>query len=543
MMPNLVVGFDPDAFTTDGRPVFGRRVAGEGFLNAFLRALPSEAEPICFSRSDDDLAAFRKMVQAARGEAGGRLIRFDAASRLQETGTLFWPSPYLCNEAWRRVRISPTGWSIIGITHSLASREILQELATFGLAPVRNFDALVCTSRAALAVVDDVLSAQEDYLRDRLGATRLERPQLPIIPLGVDTSAFAPSAERRERARATIGLKPDQVCIVSVGRINPRTKAHPVPLFVALKRLAAVHPNVTLLVAGWFPDAQTAQAFFAAAGRLCPEVKIYLMQKPGEDEKRLALWAADIFISLADNLQETFGLAPVEAMAAGLPCVVADWDGYRDTVRHGVDGFRVPTYLRAVGSEQPADEAYLNGLLGYEDHVARLALQTVIDIGATVSALDALVSSTTLRSSMGAAARKRAAAHYDWSHVISAYTDLTRELARRRASEARLAPTIHPAHRNPLSIFRFHATSALDDAVLVQACDIHGIDAVDNLCIGDDRSDHLKIIIGCGLEFVSKGERTMSEIVAHALPERQDDVVDAVFMACKFGMLRVVQSE
>ena len=28
-------------------------------------------------------------------------------------------------------------------------------------------------------------------------------------------------------------------------------------------------------------------------------------------------------------------------MAAGLPVVVSDWDGYRDTVRDGVDGFRI----------------------------------------------------------------------------------------------------------------------------------------------------------------------------------------------------------
>jgi len=25
---------------------------------------------------------------------------------------------------------------------------------------------------------------------------------------------------------------------------------------------------------------------------------------------------------------ETFGLTPIEAMAAGLPCLVSDWDGY-----------------------------------------------------------------------------------------------------------------------------------------------------------------------------------------------------------------------
>ena len=53
------------------------------------------------------------------------------------------------------------------------------------------------------------------------------------------------------------------------------------------------------------------------------------------------------FLSLVDNPQETFGLAPVEAMAAGVPVVVSDWDGYRYTVSDGVEGFLIPTLAPA----------------------------------------------------------------------------------------------------------------------------------------------------------------------------------------------------
>ena len=38
----------------------------------------------------------------------------------------------------------------------------------------------------------------------------------------------------------------------------------------------------------------------------------------------------DIFVSLSDNIQETFGLTPLEGMASGLPVVATDWNGYRD---------------------------------------------------------------------------------------------------------------------------------------------------------------------------------------------------------------------
>ena len=64
-------------------------------------------------------------------------------------------------------------------------------------------------------------------------------------------------------------------------------------------------------------------------------------------DTRFSIWSvADIFISFSDNIQETFGLTPVEAMAAGLPSVVTDWDGYRDTVRHGIDQHFVPLHIR-----------------------------------------------------------------------------------------------------------------------------------------------------------------------------------------------------
>ena len=70
-----------------------------------------------------------------------------------------------------------------------------------------------------------------------------------------------------------------------------------------------------------------------AAAELCPDVDVSLLD--GHD---LSLGDSrpccqrHAFLSLVDCLQETFGLTPVEAMASGLPVVVSDWNGYRDTV-------------------------------------------------------------------------------------------------------------------------------------------------------------------------------------------------------------------
>jgi hypothetical protein len=54
--------------------------------------------------------------------------------------------------------------------------------------------------------------------------------------------------------------------------------------------------------------------------------------------------AADFFISPSDNIQETFGLTVLEALASGLPVLASDWDGYKDMVEHEVNGLLVPTH-------------------------------------------------------------------------------------------------------------------------------------------------------------------------------------------------------
>ncbi|HRE90473.1 MAG TPA: glycosyltransferase, partial [Myxococcota bacterium] len=77
-----------------------------------------------------------------------------------------------------------------------------------------------------------------------------------------------------------------------------------------------------------------------------------------EAQKQACMAAADVFVSLADNVQETFGLSVIEAMAAGLPVVVSDWDGYKDTVRDGEDGFRVTTTMPPVGAADHIAAAY-----------------------------------------------------------------------------------------------------------------------------------------------------------------------------------------
>ena len=166
--------------------------------------------------------------------------------------------------------------------------------------------------------------------------------RLPVIPLGVDCDADASgtgtgapgsgSGQGRE-LRDRLGIAADDIVVLFVGRLSFHGKAHPTPMYMAAAHAAErIEDRTThLLLAGQFPNRATEKEFREAATRFCGGARAHFVDGsagPRGPAIRAAMQAADLFVSLSDNVQETFGLTPVEAMAAGLPCVVSDWSGH-----------------------------------------------------------------------------------------------------------------------------------------------------------------------------------------------------------------------
>lgn len=457
------VYFEPDGYDTSRRRLMGRHVAGESFLSAVAR-FASAGELVGVgptARHAEDFAA--RVRDASQGRRAARWIASTNVDALAELGCLFYPGLPPAHWAWVRRRGGQRRFSLCGVTHTTASERAMAALCATLSAPFQTWDAVVCTSRAVHAMVERLLDGYSEFLLERCGGRAIPRPQLPVIPLGVDCQALEPDADARERGRLLrqrIGIAGDTVVALFVGRLSYHGKAHPLPLYLALERARrATGGPLCLLLSGWFANDAIREQFVAGARRYCPSVQLVAVdgRRP---EARVDVWhAADLFVSPSDNVQETFGLAPIEAMAAGLPCVISDWDGYRDGVREGEEGFLVPTWLAPPGSGEALAERQQLGIDDYDRFIGRVSQFSAVEVEPMQRALETLIANPDLRRDMGERARRRARLEYDWPVVIARYEALWSELAARRSADRESAAVAveaapAPLHPDPFDVFR-----------------------------------------------------------------------------------------
>ena len=469
-------GYEPAA----GRPV-GIDVATDEFTKAFIRYAKQD-ELYCVTPSPQGFQTFRQAVGTLGGDAS-RCVAVAAqdAGQLERAGCYFRYDPAILEQAWLRRHDGQRRYSICGITHTSATHRVMDLAGGLVTAPTQSWDALVCASHAIKSAVGTVMEGWADYLGRRFGAPPPACPmQFPVIPLGVDAERFAAitTAAERSRQRAQLGLGDADTAVLFVGRLSHYAKANPLPLLVAMEQAAATQSGkIHLLFFGYFDEPADDAAFREAAQRICDNVQVIFLEH-GDAAFPDGAWAgADNFCSPVDNIQESFGLTPVEAMAASLPVVASDWDGYRDTVRHGVDGFLIPTSMPAAGAGGDLALRHFLGQDGYGEYLAAAAQATAVDVDGLTQALIRLIENPGLRRDMGEAGRRHVADTYDWPHIIRAYEELWAELDRRRAADPESAPRpdggpAHPLRPDPFLMFRDFATVALDtDTVLEMATD------------------------------------------------------------------------
>lgn len=242
----------------------------------------------------------------------------------------------------------------------------------------------------------DAYVAISPALASAYEAAGLPRERLWLIPQGVDVARFVPVADRA-RARGAIGVPADGPLLAFVGSLIERKGVD--VLLTAWDEVQRRRPDARLLLVGRrdFSDDPPAREFLdRQLERIRPDARrrIHFAGEVEDTERWLA--AADAFVF--PSRREGFGTVIVEAMAAGLPCVVAELPGITDFIFAGAEAVVVS------GGDAPG-----------------LAAATL-----------ALLDDPPRAAALGRAARARAVAAFAFDRIAAAYLELYSELVARR---------------------------------------------------------------------------------------------------------------
>lgn len=469
MKDRFALHFVPEAYSAAAPKPMGRHAAGAALMRAVAQ---SELATVgCFAAGAAEAVECERALREHGFKGGVEWVSRGKPQQLERFGSLYHPGPGIERLAWRRLGLGERRYSLCGVTHTIATHAVTSGIANLLVAPLRSWDAVICTSRVVRDSVRQVLERQAEYLRARLGAERFELPQLPLIPLGVHGRDFAFDEAGRSEARRRLGIEDGDVAFLFFGRLSFHAKAHPQQMFSALERAGKDGREVHLILCGWFANEAIEKAFREAAALLCPSVRLVLLDGREAGSQAAAWAAADVFTSLSDNVQESFGLTPLEAMAAGLPCVVSDWNGYRDTVREGVDGYRIATVMPGAGAGLDLAQRYDDGVDSYDQYCGHTSQVVAVDGAQLAQAYERLIKDAGLRRQLGESGRRRAREEFDWRVVFGRYRALWSELDERRRADAVLTPALPqlaPDRLDPFAMFASYPSAQLTPESMVE---------------------------------------------------------------------------
>ena len=203
-----------------------------------------------------------------------------------------------------------------------------------------------------------------------------------VVPLGIDTARFAQADMRRV---AAIRARYDAPLLLFVGRLRYYKGLH-----ILLDALPGVRAE--LLIGGSGPERGRLEA---QAARLGIARRVHFLGDIPDEDLPALYRAADVFVLPAHLRAEALGLAQIEALASGLPCVSTELGtGTSFANLHGRTGLVVP----------PNDPAAL------------------------ADAINTLLADPELRERYGAAGRERAAELFSQTRMLDAVEEVYRDV-------------------------------------------------------------------------------------------------------------------
>lgn len=226
---------------------------------------------------------------------------------------------------------------------------------------------------------------------------------IALCPFSIDSNYFRFDKNRRELTRKELGVKEGEKLVLYAGRLSQQKNA--ILLSQLFAQMIKEDSSIHLILAGPFDD--LGAPFFARRtikgaykflwsswhNELPNEVRsriTYLGNKSG-DELLSLYCASDLFTSLSTYHDEDFGMAPLEALSTGLPCVLTDWAGFASFAIHQscrliridleASGLKIDTgnffstTRSLLGADQPSESERLKVGMAYQrnfsiEHIA-----------------------------------------------------------------------------------------------------------------------------------------------------------------------------
>lgn len=439
-------------------PAFGAGIAAREFVHALLAF--GNAESVIFAYGDrrrlsDSEALLHELPYKERIS----LLPYAEIQQLYDREQLVLLSLHsrLHEMVHLRAQRDQPLWITAGITHSLSHRAgVALGLYTL-LQGMRPYDILACTSTAGREAVRKLLCHLSKSLFERLGQHVVGNFRLPVVPLGVDEHTYTPGDQGG--ARRILDLSSSRTMFLCLSRFSLETKLDPFPLLTAFREAFPEFATRPILVfAGDDTEYKLANAIESYATKLGLSNDVVIRTDIGLTDKVRLYQAADVFVSPADNLQETFGCTILEAMSCGLPVIATDWSGYRDLVIDGTTGFLLPTLWGNCW-----DSWLPSAPLGRDrEYQGRIAQTVSFNMATAVARFRDLAWSVELRARMARKSRNRVLQEFTWRSVVRQHEELWKEsLAMAESSPPRVGTGSLLAY-HPIHVFGHYPTSVLE---------------------------------------------------------------------------------
>jgi glycosyltransferase involved in cell wall biosynthesis len=302
--------------------------AGDGVehqLRLLIRHLPQQCEVVTLSPPGPVLAAMR---------AGGTTVHEMVSTRDLDPASI---------RALRRLARRGD----FDVVHTHLFRATVQGRLAAWLAGVArvvateyHLDENRRTAYRAGERLGQVTIAVSTAIADRLRRWGVPAERLAVVPKALDREEFRFDPELRAAARARLGIPPEAAVIGGLGPLEPRKR------FDVLIRAVGEVPGSVLLLVGDGSARRALERLAAIEG-----VADRVLFAGSVEHAREMLCAMDVFASPG---RETFGLAVLEAIAAGLPALYATCEALDEAPVEGArrltahDPESLPRGLRAA---------------------------------------------------------------------------------------------------------------------------------------------------------------------------------------------------